>query len=100
MLPLQQPVGHEVASHTHSPVALLHSCPDKHPAQVAPPAPHEPFDSEAYAWQVPLVPPLQQPLGQVLPSHEQTPVVLSQRPFPQDPHAAPPFPHCAEVSDA
>lgn len=30
--PLQQPSGHEVASQTHCPVVLLHSCPGEHPA--------------------------------------------------------------------
>jgi hypothetical protein len=46
-LPLQQPFGHDVASHTHPPVLLLHSRPDAHAAQATPPAPHEPVDSEA-----------------------------------------------------
>jgi hypothetical protein len=100
VLPLQQPVGHEVASQTHPPVALSHSWPDRHAPQVAPPAPHEAFDSDAYALHVPLAPPLQHPLGQVMASHEQTPTVVSQRPFAQDPHAAPPLPHCKEDSDA
>src|SRR6202041_1730833 len=44
-------------------------------------------------------PPLQQPFGQVTASQEQTPVVVSHRPFAQDPHAAPPFPHCEDDSD-
>ena len=39
-LPLQQPAGHEVASHTHRPLAL-HSWPVVHAAQAAPPAPHD-----------------------------------------------------------
>ena len=41
-LPLQQPLGHDVASQTHCP--FLHSCPAPHPPQVAPAVPHEPFD--------------------------------------------------------
>jgi hypothetical protein len=48
VLPLQQPAGHEAASHTHWPVALLHSCPGVvQLVQVAPPVPHEVVDSEA-----------------------------------------------------
>lgn len=48
MVPLQQPPGHEVASQTHWPRLLLHSCPgDTHAAHVAPLVPQEPLDSEA-----------------------------------------------------
>ena len=47
MLPLQQPFGHEVASQTHWPLVLLHSCPVAHPVQVAPVVPHDVFDSDA-----------------------------------------------------
>ncbi len=39
------------------------------------------------------MPPLQQPLGQVVESHEQVPLVVSHRPFVHDEHAAPPVPH-------
>ena len=46
-LPLQQPLGHEVASQTHCPVLALHSCPAEQALQVAPPVPHEPLVSEA-----------------------------------------------------
>jgi hypothetical protein len=46
VLPLQQPFGHETASQTHFPVLLLHSCPEAHALQLAPPVPHEVFDSE------------------------------------------------------
>jgi hypothetical protein len=52
------------------------------------------LDSEAYASHVPLVPPLQQPAGQVLASQEHTPAVVSQSPFAQEPQAAPLLPHC------
>ena len=45
------------------------------------------------------MPPLQQPFGQVIASQAQTPVVVSQRPFAQDAHAAPPFPHFEADSD-
>jgi len=92
VLPLQQPPGHEVASHTHLPLGV-HSWPVAHGPQVAPPVPHEPFDSEANASQVPLVPPTQQPFGQVFGSHEQRPSVVSHRPFAHAAQAAPPAPH-------
>ncbi len=48
VLPLQQPVGHEVASQTHWPAlapVLLHSCPEAHGPQAAPPVPHVVPDS-------------------------------------------------------
>jgi hypothetical protein len=47
VLPLQQPFGHEVASHTHWPLLLLHSRLAPHAAHVAPPVPHDEFPSEA-----------------------------------------------------
>ena len=100
MLPLQQPFGQDVASQTHWPLFLLHSWVAAHGAHVAPDAPQEPLDSDPYASHVPLVPPLQQPLGQVLASHAQTPVVRSHRLFAQEPHAAPPLPHCEGDCDA
>jgi hypothetical protein len=59
VLPLQQPLGHDVASHTHWPVFLSQSCPDAHARQAAPPVPQEPLDSDAYDSQVPLA--VQQP---------------------------------------
>jgi hypothetical protein len=37
---LQQPIGQDVASHAHVPLAVLHSCPDGHAAQATPPLPH------------------------------------------------------------
>jgi hypothetical protein len=95
VLPLQQPVGHDVASHTHWPAVLLHSWPELQAPHVAPPVPHELFDSDAYGSHVPVAPPLQQPFGHVLASHEQRPSVVSQTPFAQVAHAAPPTPHCA-----
>jgi hypothetical protein len=100
VLPLQQPPGQDAALQTHWPLVLSHAWPDAHAAQVAPEAPQEAFDSEVYASQVPLVPPLQQPLGQVLASHSQTPTVVSQRPLEQDPQEAPPLPHCEDVCEA
>lgn len=47
MLPLQQPLGHEVASHTHLPVVVLHSWPPAHAPHDAPPVPQDAVDSEA-----------------------------------------------------
>jgi hypothetical protein len=46
------------------------------------------------------VPPLQQPFGHVLESHEQVPLVVSHSPFEQDVHAAPPLPHFEADSEA
>jgi hypothetical protein len=46
-LAVQQPPGHEVASQTQAPVLVSHSWPEAHAAQLAPPVPHEEFDSEA-----------------------------------------------------
>jgi hypothetical protein len=60
VLALQHPFEQEVASHTHWPVVLLHSCPDAHPPHAAPAAPHCVFDSDPYGTQVL---PLQHPLG-------------------------------------
>ena len=47
MVPAQQPVGHEVASHWHMPLLVLHSSPAGQAAQFAPWVPHWPLDSEA-----------------------------------------------------
>jgi len=49
---------------------------------------------------VPLAPPLQQPLGHVVVSHEQLPFVVSHRPLAQLAHAAPAVPHWAADSEA
>lgn len=49
--------------------------------------------------QTPLAPPTQQPLGQVVLSQEQVPLVVSQSPFAQLEHALPPLPHCAADSE-
>ena len=70
----------------------LHSCPEAHAAQLAPPVPHDAGDSDAYASHVPEMPPLQQPFGQVLRSHEQRPLVVSHRLFAHAAQAAPPVP--------
>jgi hypothetical protein len=68
--------------------------------QVAPPCPHEPPLIDPEASHVPALPPLQHPSGQVFESHEQVPLVLSQRPLAHPAQVAPPVPHCEEVSDA
>ena len=44
--PLQQPAGHEVASQTHWPVVVLHSCPVPQAPHAAPPTPQVPLVSE------------------------------------------------------
>jgi hypothetical protein len=95
LLPLQQPFGHEVASQTHCPLVVLHSCPDEHAAHAAPPAPHEEFDSLASASHVE---PLQQPLHDVVP-HEHTPLEQVSPP-PHDAHAAPAVPQEEFVCEA
>jgi hypothetical protein len=100
VLPLQQPSGHELASQIHWPVLLLQAWFVPHAAQLAPPVPHDPFDSAAKASHVPVVPPTQQPFGHVVPSHEQAPWLVSHRPFAQDTQAAPPFPHNEADSEA
>jgi hypothetical protein len=93
VLPLQQPVAHDDASHTHCPVVVLHSCPVAQAPHVAPPVPHDAVDSEAYTSHVPIVPPLQQPLGQVFALHEHRPTVVSHSALPHAWQAAPPVPH-------
>ena len=74
--------------------------PAPHDVQVAPKEPHSAGICDAYGRQVPVVPPSQHPSGQVLTSHEQAPVVVSQTSFVQGAHTAPPFPHWPGVSDA
>jgi hypothetical protein len=91
VLPLQHPFGHELALHTHAPE--LHAWLAAQAAQVAPAVPHEDADSPEYASQVPVAPPLQQPFGQVLASHEQVPLVVSHRPLAHAAQATPPVPH-------
>jgi hypothetical protein len=45
VLPLQQPPGQELASHTHAPLPL-HSWPGAQEPHAAPPVPQELLDSE------------------------------------------------------
>ena len=80
----QRPVGPQVPEHV---------------AQVAAPVPQDAFVWLVYASHVPLVPPLQQPVGHVLASQEQVPLVVSQTPFEHIEHVAPPLPHPALVCD-
>lgn len=82
---------------THCPP--VHTCPEAQAPQLAPPVPHDDPDWFAYPLHVPLVPPLQQPVGQVSASHVQRPVVVSQRLLAHGAQVAPPAPHCEEDSD-
>jgi hypothetical protein len=96
---VQQPLGQDVPSQTHWPLPVLHSCPDAHPAQVAPPVPHDPFDSDAYGSHVPLLPPLQHPFGHDVPSQTHCPLpVLHSRPDEHALQVAPAEPHDELVS--
>lgn len=97
VLPLQQPLAHDVASQTHWPVVVLQACPVPQAPHVAPAWPHELEDCEAYASHVPLD--VQQPSGQVLALQPHVPLAVLQPPVPQDWHAAPPVPHWPDVSD-
>jgi hypothetical protein len=114
-VPLQQPFGHELASHSHWP--LTQASPEGHAAepldpqtqvplelhvsvvlgshvpQALPGEPHAEVVSLACAVQVPVLPPAQHPLGHVLLSHEHVPLLVSQRPFEQVPQAEPLAPH-------
>jgi hypothetical protein len=89
VLPAQQPVGHDAASHTQTPVVVLHSWPAPHAAQAAPARPHEALDSDAKGTQVL---PLQQPLGHDVASHTHWPLLHSW-PAAHAEHVAPAKPH-------
>ncbi len=90
---VQQPIEHDVASHTHWPLLLSHSWPVAQPAQAAPPVPHDPLLWAPHCSQVPVEPPLQQPLPHVLTSHTHWPVLRSHsRLVPHALHATPPAP--------
>jgi hypothetical protein len=66
---------------------------------VAPPVPHDVFDSPAYASHVPLAPPLQQPFGHDVASHTHVPFdLLHLLPLPHGPHVAPPAPQVESFS--
>ena len=93
--PLQQPLGHEVASQTHCPVLVLQSSIAPHALQLAPPAPHDPLFSLLSASHEPA---LQQPPHEA-PPHEHAPAAQACPPA----HAAqlePLAPHSEDVCDA
>ena len=91
MLPLQQPFGHDVASHTHAPF-VLHSCPGAQAAHAEPPAPHEVLLSEAKSSHVPSA--VQQPLGHEVASHTHAPLDVSHSwPAGHATQATPLLPH-------
>jgi hypothetical protein len=71
---VQQPFEQEVASQTHWPVALSHSCPAPQPPHVAPPVPHDRLFWEAHASHTPAA--VQQPMGHDVESHWHWPVAL------------------------
>jgi hypothetical protein len=73
VLPLQQPPGHEFASHWHAPALLVHSCPEPHESHAAPLAPHDVRLWDAYGTHVF---PLQQPFGQEVASQTHAPLAL------------------------
>lgn len=91
--PLQQPLGHEVASQTHWPL-LLHSCPDEHAPHAAPPAAQDETDSLVSDSHVV---PSQQP-EQDDPPQVHAPLEHAC-PEPHAAHAPPPVPHCEADSD-
>jgi hypothetical protein len=91
----QQPAEHDVASHTHCPVVLLHSLPAGQAAQDAPAAPQEPLFSLARASQVPA---LQHPAHE-LPPQPHVPLAHAW-PEAHPPHVAPPVPHWLEDCEA
>jgi hypothetical protein len=91
--PLQQPLGHEVASQMQLPLVLSQSRLEPHAPQVAPAVPHDCADSDAQGSQVPEGPPLQQPLGHEVASHTQLPVELHSVPDGHALHATPALPH-------
>lgn len=105
-LPSQQPLGHDVASHTHMPSMhrwpLAHGAPDPHAhepavqrsARSGSQAMHAPPDVPQVARLGALhVEPEQHPVGQLAAQPSHTPAV--QPPPPQLWHAPPPTPHCA-----
>ena len=81
-------MGHDVASHAHCPVVVLHSCPVAHTLHATPPAPQDPFVSPERGSQVV---PLQQPVHDVPPQVHAP--VEHDSPDPHAEHAAPPVPH-------
>jgi hypothetical protein len=94
VVPTQQPVGHEVASQTHAPVAMSQPCPAAHVVHIAPPMPHAAPDCIPGATHTPSVE--QHPLGHVLALHTQWPELVSHSwPEAHAAHSVPPAPHDA-----
>jgi hypothetical protein len=93
VVPLQQPPGQDVASHTHRPLVVSHSWPTAHAAHMLA-VPQAALDSEAYGTHVL---PLQHPWGHEVASQTQCPLRHSC-PIAQEMHAAPAEPH--DVSDS
>jgi hypothetical protein len=88
VVPLQQPLGQDVALHTHDPVEL-HACPVAQGWQAAPPTPQVMvFD----VWHMPLL--SQHPLGHDFASQTHRPWALHSWLVPQGRQATPPSPHC------
>ena len=80
---------------------MLHCWPEAQAPQVAPAAPHEAFDSDAYGSHVPADPPLQHPFGHEVASQTHWPaLVLHSSPAEQALHVAPAEPHEAVDSPA
>jgi hypothetical protein len=93
--PLQQPLGHELASHTQPCADWLHSRPWPHALQVAPAVPHDVPFCDAYGSQVPVAPPLQHPPGHDVASHTQPcDDLLHSVPAAQAVQVEPLAPHC------
>jgi hypothetical protein len=91
---VQQPIGHDVALHTHCPEDVLHVCPEGQATHVTPLLPQDELDSIDSLSQLPPPPPgVQQPLHPVKPQ-EHVPLLQFWN-EPHAPHAAPPVPHSA-----
>jgi hypothetical protein len=97
---VQQPFAHEDAVHTHWPALLQVSplLPAVQSLHAAPPVPHDGPDCDAYASHVPDM--VQQPVGHVVASHVQVPLVVSHSPLEHDEHVAPAVPHELPDCDA
>ena len=94
VVPLQQPPGHEVGSHTQAPVALSHSCPAAHATHAAPGTPHALFVCIPGVTHEPLA--VQHPPSHELALHTHWPLLVSHSwPAPHAAHSVPPAPHDA-----
>jgi hypothetical protein len=90
VVPLQQPLRHDVASHTHA--LPLQRCPVTHPVQGAAPVPHA--ENVSAVTQL-LVLVLQHPAAQTFESQTHAPPLHSCVPGVHALHAVPPTPHVA-----